>query len=50
MLGKRLKEARLDQVDDPRDERGQRWSLDVLLSCLLGGSSLALAAWRTWKN
>jgi hypothetical protein len=37
MLGKRLKEARLDEVQDPRDERGQRWSLDVLLRCLLGG-------------
>ena len=37
MLGKRLKEARLDEVQDPRDERGQRWSLDVLLRCLIGG-------------
>lgn len=37
MLGKRLKEARLDEVRDPRDERGQRWALGVLLRCLLGG-------------
>jgi len=37
MLGKRLKEARLTEVDDPRDERGQRWRLGSLLRCLLGG-------------
>jgi hypothetical protein len=37
MLGKRLKEARLDEVCDPRDERGQRWALSALLRCALGG-------------
>ncbi len=37
MLGKRLGEARLDEVEDPRDPRGQRWQLGALLrSALLG--------------
>lgn len=31
MLGKRLREAGLDEVDDPRDRRGRRWSLGALL-------------------
>lgn len=37
MLYKRLEEARLDEVDDPRDRRGRRWKLETLLrSALLG--------------
>jgi predicted transposase YbfD/YdcC len=37
MLAKRLDEARLDEIDDPRDPRGQRWSLPALLSGALVG-------------
>lgn len=37
MLGKRLAEARLDEVDDPRDPRGQRWKLGTLLESALVG-------------
>lgn len=37
MLGKGLKQARLDEVADPRDRRGQRWSLPQLLTALLVG-------------
>jgi len=37
MLGKRLGEARLDDVDDPRDARGRRWALPALLSGALLG-------------
>jgi hypothetical protein len=37
MLVKRLAEARLDQVEDPRAARGQRWSLTALLSGALLG-------------
>ena len=36
-LTKRLREARLDEVEDPRDRRGRRWQLQTLLgSALLG--------------
>jgi predicted transposase YbfD/YdcC len=37
MLGKNLQLAKLDQVTDPRDRRGQRWSLTQLLTALLVG-------------
>jgi hypothetical protein len=37
MLGKRLAEARLEQVHDPRAERGKRWELESLLRVVLGG-------------
>ncbi len=37
MLAKRLGEARLDEVADPRDTRGRRWSLPALLSGALLG-------------
>jgi len=37
MLGKGLKSARLDDVPDPRDRRGGRWSLPQLLTALLAG-------------
>jgi hypothetical protein len=37
MLAKRLGEARLDEIDDPRDPRGRRWSLPALLSGALLG-------------
>lgn len=40
MLSKRIGEARLDQVADPRDPRGRRWALDTLL----GGALLGLMA------
>ena len=48
LLKSRLPEARLDQVADPRDPRGQRWGLDTLLTTLVvalvtGGRSLAQA-------
>jgi predicted transposase YbfD/YdcC len=39
MLSKNLKLARLDEVTDPRDQRGQRWSLPQLLTALLVGLS-----------
>ena len=36
-VGTRLREARLDEVEDPRDRRGRRWQLQTLLgSALLG--------------
>ena len=37
MLSKRLDEARLDEVSDSRDPRGQRWPLPALLSGALLG-------------
>jgi predicted transposase YbfD/YdcC len=37
MLAKRLGESRLDEVEDPRDARGRRWSLPALLSGALLG-------------
>jgi len=37
MLGKGLKSAKLEEVPDPRDPRGRRWSLPQLLSALLAG-------------
>jgi hypothetical protein len=37
VLGKRLREARLDQVDDPRDRRGRRWRLGTLLGAAVLG-------------
>lgn len=37
MLSKRLDEAQLDQVADPRDARGKRWKLPTLLRAVLGG-------------
>lgn len=37
MLTKRLSEARLDSLEDPRDRRGRRWSLTSLLSAALLG-------------
>ena len=37
MLGKNLRLAKLEQVADPRDRRGQRWSLTQLLTALLVG-------------
>jgi predicted transposase YbfD/YdcC len=37
MAAKRLGEARLDEIDDPRDARGQRWALPALLSGALVG-------------
>lgn len=37
MLAKRLGEARLDEIDDPRDARGRRWALSALLSGALSG-------------
>ena len=36
-LSKRLREARLDEVDDPRDPRGRRWKLGTLLGAALLG-------------
>jgi hypothetical protein len=36
MVRKRLDEARLDEVPDPRDRRGQRWDLGALLRGVLG--------------
>jgi hypothetical protein len=36
-LTKRLREARLDQVEDPRDPRGRRWQLKTLLGAALLG-------------
>lgn len=37
MAAKRLGEAGLDEVLDPRDERGRRWSLPALLAGALVG-------------
>jgi DDE_Tnp_1-associated/Transposase DDE domain len=37
LLAKRLDEARLDAVRDPRDVRGKRWQLSSLLRAVLGG-------------
>ncbi len=37
MAAKRLGEARLEEIDDPRDPRGRRWSLPALLSGALVG-------------
>jgi len=37
MLDKRLHEARLDEVEDPRDRRGRRWKLSALLSTAILG-------------
>ena len=37
MLSKRLTDAGLDRIDDPRDDRGKRWPLPVLLTALLVG-------------
>ena len=37
MIVKRLGEARLDDIGDPRDPRGRRWSLPALLSGALVG-------------
>jgi hypothetical protein len=36
-LSKRLREARLDEVEDPRDPRGRRWKLGTLLGAALLG-------------
>jgi len=36
-LSKRLREAQLDQVEDPRDRRGRRWQLTTLLGAALLG-------------
>jgi len=46
VLVARLPEIRLDRVEDPRQRRGQRWALDVLLRAVLaamvaGSKSLA---------
>ena len=37
LLAKRLDEAQLDEVRDPRDARGKRWQLSTLLRAALGG-------------
>lgn len=37
MLDKRLHEARLDELEDPRDRRGRRWKLSALLSTAILG-------------
>lgn len=37
LLSKRLDEAQLDEVQDPRDARGKRWQLSTLLRAVLGG-------------
>ena len=37
MLSKRLREAQLDEVEDPRDRRGRRWQLGTLLGAVLLG-------------
>ena len=37
MLAKRIPEARFDQVVDPRDARGKRWSLAALLGTVVFG-------------
>ena len=37
LLTKRLDEAQLDDVRDPRDARGRRWKLSTLLRAVLGG-------------
>lgn len=37
VLASRLPEARLGEVDDPRDARGQRWRLSVLLTAVVTG-------------
>lgn len=36
-LGKRLSEAELAKVEDPRDKRGRRWKLGSLLVAMLSG-------------
>ena len=36
-LGKRLPEARLVEVEDPRDKRGRRWKLGSILTAMLSG-------------
>lgn len=36
-LSQRLREARLDEVEDPRDPRGRRWKLGTLLGAALLG-------------
>ena len=38
MLTKRLDEAVFDQVEDRRDDRGKRWSLDSLLRAVVGAT------------
>ena len=48
LLKSRLPDARFDDVGDPRDARGRRWGLDILLTTLelasaAGGRSLAEA-------
>ena len=52
LLKSRLPDARLDEVADPRDPRGQRWGLPTLLTTLVvaltaGGRSLAQAEMLT---
>lgn len=52
MLVKRVAEARLDQVTDPRDPRGRRWKLETLLTSALlglvaGSRSLKDVEWLT---
>ena len=37
LLGRRLDEVRLDEVEDPRDPRGQRWELGTLLTAAVAG-------------
>jgi hypothetical protein len=37
LLSKRLDEAQLDEIQDPRDARGKRWQLSTLLRAVLGG-------------
>jgi hypothetical protein len=37
LLTKRLDEAQLDDVRDPRDARGKRWKFSTLLRAVLGG-------------
>ena len=52
MLVKRVGEARLDEVADPRDPRGRRWELETLLTGALlglvaGSRSLKDVEWLT---
>jgi hypothetical protein len=52
MLLKRVGEARLDEVADPRDPRGRRWELETLLTGVLlglvaGSRSLKDVEWLT---
>lgn len=37
LLGRRFDEARLDEVEDTRDPRGQRWKLGTLLTAAVAG-------------